>query len=166
MMIGVYSCSDENIGSSLTDTKSEIIEDSSFVMTGVSVENKKLHARTSTQLVGEITCPGYGKLSSDVVCQLMPANRIDTINTKEEWVDSCQLTLSLKTTGGFTGDSLAPMRMNVYELTKQLPESNLQRFQCRWLLRCKQTNRYSIMLTCKFSSVLRIQLHRLCCHLA
>lgn len=122
MMIGVYSCSDENIGSSLTDTKSEIIEDSSFVMTGVSVENKKLHARTSTQLVGEITCPGYGKLSSDVVCQLMPANRIDTINTKEEWVDSCQLTLSLKTTGGFTGDSLAPMRMNVYELTKQLPD--------------------------------------------
>lgn len=122
MMIGVYSCSDENIGSSLTDTKSEIIEDSSFVMTGVSVENKKLHARTSTQLVGEITCPGYGKLSSDVVCQLMPANRIDTIKTKEEWVDSCQLTLSLKTTGGFTGDSLAPMRMNVYELTKQLPD--------------------------------------------
>ena len=48
-MIGVYSCSDENIGSSLTDTKSEIIEDSSFVMTGVSVENKKLHARTSTK---------------------------------------------------------------------------------------------------------------------
>ena len=38
-MIGVYSCSDENIGSSLTDTKSEIIEDSSFVMTGVRTRN-------------------------------------------------------------------------------------------------------------------------------
>ena len=157
-MIGVYSCSDENIGSSLTDTKSEIIEDSSFVMTGVSVENKKLHARTSTQLVGEITCPGYGKL-----CQLMPANRIDTINTKEEWVDSCQLTLSLKTTGGFTGDSLAPMRMNVYELTKQLPDPIYSDFSADGYY---DASKPIIMFTCKFSSVLRIQLHRLCCHLA
>lgn len=122
MMIGAYSCSDENIGKSITDTKSEIIEDTAFVMTGVSIPNQKLHARTSTQLVGNIQCPGYGTLKSDVVCQLMPANTIDTINTKEEWVDSCQLVLSLKATGGFTGDSLAPMRMSVYELTKQLPD--------------------------------------------
>lgn len=122
MLIGAYSCSDENIGHSIIDTKSSIIEDSSFVMTGVSVPNTKLHARTSTQLVGEISSPGYGTLSSDVVCQLMPANRIDTIGTKVEWVDSCKLILSLKTTGGFTGDSLAPMRMNVYELNKQLPD--------------------------------------------
>ena len=42
MMIGVYSCSDENIGSSLTDTKSEIIEDSSFVMTGPNSWAKSL----------------------------------------------------------------------------------------------------------------------------
>lgn len=122
MMVGVYSCSDENIGHSITDTKSSIIEDSSFVMTGVSVPNTKLQARTSTQLVGEINCPGYGKLKSEVVCQLMPANKIDTIGTKAEWIDSCRLVLSLKATGGFTGDSLAPMRMNVYELKKQLPE--------------------------------------------
>lgn len=122
MMIGAYSCSDENIGKSLAETRSHIIEDSSFVMTGVSVPNQKLQARTSTQLVGEINCPGYGKLKSDVVCQMMPASRIDTVNTSIDMIDSCRLVLSLQNTGGFTGDSLAPMRMDVFELTKQLPD--------------------------------------------
>ena len=122
MMLGAYSCSDENIGHSITDTKSSIIEDSSFVMTGVSVPNTKLQARTSTQLVGEINCAGYGRLKSDVVCQLMPANRIDTIGTNVDLIDSCRLVLCLKASDGFTGDSLAPMRMTVYELEQTLPE--------------------------------------------
>lgn len=122
MMLGAYSCSDENIGHSITDTKSSIIEDSTFVMTGVSVPNTKLQARTSTQLVGEINCAGYGRLKSDVVCQLMPANRIDTIGTNVDLIDSCRLVLCLKASDGFTGDSLAPMRMTVYELEQTLPE--------------------------------------------
>lgn len=122
MLLGAYSCSDENIGHSITDTKSAIIEDTSFVMTGVSVPNTKLQARTSTQLVGDINCAGYGRLKSDVVCQLMPANRIDTIGTNADLIDSCRLVLSLKASDGFTGDALAPMRMTVYELNKQLPE--------------------------------------------
>ena len=121
-LIGVYSCSDENIGSSITDTRSSIIEDSSFVMTGSSVLNSKVHAKTSTQLVGKVNSPGYGKITSDVVCQLMPAAVLDTSGVQEEWIDSCNLELCLNYSDGFTGDSLAPMRISVYELTKQLPE--------------------------------------------
>ncbi len=122
MLAGAVSCTDDNIGSSITDTTSTIYEDSSFALTGTSVANTRLQARTSTQLLGKLYNPGYGTLTSDVVCQLMPANVIDTTGVLS--IDSCRLTLCISTSNSqaFTGDSLAPMRMSVYALNKQLPE--------------------------------------------
>ncbi len=120
-LLGVATaCTDENIGSSITDTRSSILVDSAFEFTGVSVPNTKVPARTSTQLLGQVSCEGYGRLTSDVVTQLMPANRIDT--AKVVSLDSAFLTLSLPLEG-FTGDSLVPMRITAYELTKQLPDA-------------------------------------------
>lgn len=121
MVAGLVSCTDENIGPSITDTRSTIYEDSSFTITGTTVANTRLQARTSTQLVGKLHNPGYGTLTSDVVCQLMPSNTIDTTGVLS--IDSCRLTLCITTSNSsaFTGDSLAPMRMNVYALNKQLP---------------------------------------------
>ena len=121
MVAGLVSCTDENIGPSITDTRSTIYEDSSFTITGTTVANTRLQARTSTQLVGKLHNPGYGTLTSDVVCQLMPSNTIDTAGVLS--IDSCRLTLCITTSNSsaFTGDSLAPMRMNVYALNKQLP---------------------------------------------
>ena len=69
VLLGTQSCTDETIGSSLTDTRTAIIEDSSFVLTGHSVPNHRLQARTSTQLVGLLKADGYGTLSSEVVTQ-------------------------------------------------------------------------------------------------
>ena len=39
VMLGLYSCNDETIGSSIGDTVSTVIEDSTFSITGQSVWN-------------------------------------------------------------------------------------------------------------------------------
>lgn len=121
IVLAMQSCTDDTIGSSLTDTRTAIIEDSAFVITGSSVANSRLQARTSTQLVGLIKSDGYGTLSSEVVTQFIPSTSIDTMGVSQDMIDSCRLRLSIPYTGGFTGDSLPPMRLNVYRLNKQLP---------------------------------------------
>lgn len=118
-IIGLNSCTDDTIGSSLTDTRNAIIEDSSFVLTGHSVENLRLQARTSTQLLGLFKCGGYGTLSSQVITQFMPSYSIDTMGVTESLIDSCRLVLRIAS-GGFTGDQYVPMRLSVYRLNKQL----------------------------------------------
>ena len=120
VLLGLQSCTDETIGTSLTDTRSAIIEDSSFVLTGHSVLNQRVQARTSTQLVGLLKADGYGTLSSEVVTQFIPAALIDTMGVSSEMIDSCRLMLAI-TGDGFTGDSKPPMRLKVYRLNKQLP---------------------------------------------
>lgn len=116
-----YSCTDETIGGSTNDTYLAIIEDSTYVVSGHSVINNKLMSRTSTQLLGTIKSDGYGTLSSQIVTEFMPVYAIDTVGTKVDWLDSCKLVLRLPSYGAFTGDTLAPMRLNVYRLDKKLP---------------------------------------------
>ena len=117
----VFSCTDSKIGTTLADKQLIIIEDSSYVITGHSVANPRLQARTSSQLLGVIRSEGYGTLTSDVVTQFMPVLLIDTAHTNAASIDSCKLRLRIPSSGGFTGDSLATMRLNVYPLKKQLP---------------------------------------------
>lgn len=114
------SCTDDTIGSSLNDTRATIIEDSAFTITGVTVKSTKLRSRSSYQLIGKINSPGYGTLTSDAVMQFMPASSIVTDGVTADKIDSCRLLMSINA-GGFTGDSLATMRMSVYRLNKQLP---------------------------------------------
>lgn len=120
LLLGVYSCSDDNIGSSIDDSTSSVIKDSAFTLTGSSVLNQHIQSRTITQLLGIINAKGYGKLTSDVVTQFMPTIQVDTTGTKVGWIDSCRIALRIPR-GGFTGDSLVPMRLNIYRLKKQLP---------------------------------------------
>ncbi len=120
-VLGLWSCNDETIGSSINDTRLAIIADSSFTIVGEAVENRSLQSRTSTQLLGTIKSKGYGTLSSQFVTQFMPVYAVDTAGVTEDWIDSCKLILRLPSTGAFTGDSVAPMRLNVYALNKQLP---------------------------------------------
>lgn len=119
-VVSISSCTDDSIGSSLIDTRNAVIEDSSFVITGHSVENMRLQSRTSTQLLGLLKSDGYGTLSSQVITQFMPASVIDTTGVTADMIDSCKLVLRIAS-GGFTGDQTAPMRMSVYKLNKQLP---------------------------------------------
>ena len=121
LLLGLYACTDETIGVSITDSVSSIIEDSSFVITGHSVRNDRVQMRTSTKMLGILQADGFGHLSAEAVTSWMPSLSIDTTGTKAEWIDSCRLKLRLPVSNGFTGDSLAPMRLNVYRLNKTLP---------------------------------------------
>ena len=69
LLVGMgYSCEDNsNVGNSLSDTVVSVVADSSFAVTGHSVESPRVKARTSTQLVGEIAAENFGQMSSGVV---------------------------------------------------------------------------------------------------
>ena len=120
-LLGLYACTDETIGVSITDSVSSIIEDSSFVITGHSVRNARVQMRTSTKMLGSLQADGYGSLTASAVTMWMPAMNIDTTGITAASIDSCRLRLRIPHVKGYTGDSLAPMRLNVYRLNRSLP---------------------------------------------
>ena len=120
-LLSLYACTDETIGVSITDSVSSIIEDSSFVITGHSVLNDRVQMRTTTKMLGELNAAGFGNITASAVTMWMPAMSIDTAGITAETIDSCRLKLRLPYTGGYTGNPLAPMRLNVYRLNKALP---------------------------------------------
>lgn len=122
VMSALTSCDDETttIGSSLITDKSEIVIDSTFTVLGRSVENKVVQSRTITQLIGRFNAKEYGSLSSEIVTQFMPSISLDTTGVADSDIDSMKLVMFFNA-GAFTGDSLVPMGLQVYPLTKQLP---------------------------------------------
>ncbi len=121
VLLGLHSCIDETIGVSITDSVSSIIEDSSFVITGHSVLNDKVQMRTTTKMLGDLNAAGFGRITASAVTMWMPAAKIDTARITAESIDSCRLKLRLPIRGGYTGNSQAPMRLDVYRLNKSLP---------------------------------------------
>ena len=123
VLLAVHSCTESRIGSSLTATRTEVVRDSSFKITGYTVENTALPARTLTQLLGVVHADNYGTLSADFVSKMMPAWPLDTVSiVSEDMIDSCAFVFRIPV-GGYTGDSVVPMRTSVYRLTKPLPSS-------------------------------------------
>lgn len=122
MVASFNSCTDDVIGTSISDIHSAIIEDTEFVISGQTVRNQHLRSRSSIQLIGKVTADGYGTLTSDVVAQFMPTSAIDTVGVHggDQWVDSCFIVMRVGP-NDVIGDKLAPMRMSVYKLNKQLP---------------------------------------------
>ena len=120
ILASLFGC-DENssIGSSITQEEVEIVIDSSFTITGKTIYSEKIQSRTLTQLLGKIDATGFGYLSSDVVTQFMPADQIDTVGVSANNIDSIKLILQIPN-GGYVGDSIAPMGLNIYRLNKQL----------------------------------------------
>lgn len=118
----ILSCDDDvsTIGSSLITDQAQIVIDSTFTVSGVSVPNTSIQSRTVTQLIGKLNAKGYGTLSSEIVTQFMPAISLDTAGTSADDIRSMEM-LMFFDAGAFTGDSLAPMGLKVYPLTKQLP---------------------------------------------
>ena len=118
MLIGCEENS--SIGSSITQEEVDIIVDSTFTITGKTVNSERIQSRTLTQLLGKINANGYGELTSDVVTQFMPAGLIDTVGVTDKDIDSIKLILQIPN-GGYIGDSIAPMGLKIYKLNKQLP---------------------------------------------
>ena len=110
-----------NIGSSIIEDEIEIVMDSTFEVTGHSVDCGKIPSRTVSQLLGIINAKGYGTLSSDVVTQLMPSATIDTTGVTPEDIDSMKLTLYVPL-GGYTGDSPNAFAVYIFEPIKSSSE--------------------------------------------
>ena len=115
------SCDDNStIGSSIIqDEMAIVVNDTSFTLTGQSVVSDTILSRTITQLLGSIDAPDYGSLSSDFVTQFMPSLQLDTIGVSPSEIDSLKLVLCMDM-NAYTGDSLAPMGLEVYRLTENL----------------------------------------------
>lgn len=114
------SCGDDlsQIGTSVDNSVVSII-DSTFQVSAHSEITNRASGRTIIQLIGEIDVPGYGNLRSDFLTQFMPATKLDTTTVLEENIDSLVLHLNFSI-NSFTGDSLAPMQLKVYQLSKTL----------------------------------------------
>lgn len=120
-VVSISSCDESSkIGSSVTEDKITVSIDSSFVVTGESVKTEKVQSRTVAQLIGNIDAPGFGKLSSDVVTQFMPASVIDTANIRLDRIDSLVLVLQIAK-GEYIGDSIVPLGLDIFKLNRQLP---------------------------------------------
>lgn len=116
------SCDDENIGSSIVNGDVSIEVDSSFTVTGHSVRYADFNSRSESLLIGRLSAEGFGDLEAYFASRLMPANAISIPDTIPlDSVKGMRLRFRMKSTD-FTGDSLAPQQLTVYNLTKQLPD--------------------------------------------
>lgn len=114
-------CGDDGtIGSTLLEDEVQIIVDSAFTVTGESVPTGSVQPGTLVELIGNVNIPGYGSISSNVVAQFLPATSLDTANYSAADIDSAFINFRYYP-GGFIGDSIVPMGLTVYELTRQLP---------------------------------------------
>lgn len=113
-------CDENEIGSSVIDSESYLIVDSSFTLQGSSVASERIQSRTLTQLLGAIRSNEFGELRSDFVTEFMPASVFDTTGVSLSDIDSINIAFKVPM-GSYTGDSLAPMRVSVYRLNKNLP---------------------------------------------
>ena len=118
--VAAIACDENEIGSSIIDDSTHIVVDSAFTVTGSSEADGKLLSRTVSQLLGVIDSPEYGTLSSDFVSEFMPVSSIDTTGVTVNDIDSLRLELLVQM-GNWVGDTITPMRVNVYRLNKNLP---------------------------------------------
>ncbi len=121
LMTWLYSCDNvSQIGSSIVEDQITVTIDSSFQATGHSIPIERVQSRTISQLFGRIEANGYGRLSSDVVTQFMPATPLDSNKIKVENIDSMLLVMSV-VKGEYMGDSIVPLGLDIYRLDRQLP---------------------------------------------
>lgn len=110
----------QEIGSSLIQAESEVVIHNEFSVSGHSTPNTAIESRTTVQLLGNISAEGYGSFSSDFVCQFMPASKLVTDGVTVNDIDSMKLILAYPN-GGYVGDSIAPLGLQVFPLDRQLP---------------------------------------------
>lgn len=116
-----FSCNEgSTIGNSLSEESITIVVDSNFTVTGSTKSIDSVQSRTLSQLIGNINARGFGSIYSDFVGQFMPSLQLDTTDILNEEIDSVKLFMQMAR-GSYVGDSLAPMGLTVYRLTKDLP---------------------------------------------
>lgn len=128
----LVSCDDttDNIGSSLIDNVDRLhITTDTFTVSTRSIVADSVLSRNMTGYLGKVRDPETGAyLSSSFMTQFYSPENFsfpdkDSIQSRDElgevMADSCDIRLYYN---GFYGDSLATMKMSVYELTKPVEE--------------------------------------------
>lgn len=123
LTLSATACMDDagNPGGSLVKSEVTIDIDSSFNVKGRSVEYTEFNSKNRALMLGHLNVPEYGDLDCSFVSQLLAGSEIDipdSISTDQ--ISGLRLRFMM-TNGAFTGDSLAPQRVDVYRLTKPLP---------------------------------------------
>lgn len=123
LAVGFASCNDDStssIGSSLTGSNVIITIDSTYTVSGKTIRVESIRPKADQLLLGSLSIENYGTFSSSAVAQFLPSTELDTANYTSTNVDSLHLVLRYAL-GNFIGDSIVPMGLTVYPLTKLLP---------------------------------------------
>lgn len=135
----------EGIGGSITNKIDNInISDSAFNVTTKSIVADSVLSRNNTGLIGKMKDPETGNyVKGDYMTQLsvLPTFSVDTLdyikqaNKGSIEADSCYLLVSYNAS---YGDTIAPMKVTAYEMTKPMSEdkeyySNYDAFEKGWV---------------------------------
>lgn len=115
-------CNDDltQVGTSIQpENDRPIVYADTFYMKAQTLLTDSVYARTTYGSLGEIYDPLYGNLKSDFMCQFYsPENFRFKQTPLEGRIDSVEFTILYGRT--WTGDSLTPMRAQLYEVTTPL----------------------------------------------
>ena len=123
LAVGFASCNEDStssIGSSLTESNVIITIDSAYTVSGKTIRVESIRPKADQLLLGSLSIENYGTFSSSAVAQFLPSTELDTTNYSSDNIDSLHLVLRYAL-GNFIGDSIAPMGLTIYPLTKLLP---------------------------------------------
>lgn len=116
---------DTTIGSTLVSGEVEITIDTiTYQLNGKAVAIQSFDSKTGNLMIGKIQSKTYGNLDCSFVARLMCASSLDVADSLfyPQRVDSCKLILGAQR-NEIIGDSLAPQRLTLYKLNKQLPST-------------------------------------------
>ena len=125
IMLSLTSCEDETskIGPSISPGEVTISVDSIiYKLSATSQESDTFNSKTGNLLIGNLDVPEYGNLTCSFVTRFMPAPNLSVPDSlfSPERVDSCKFIMTINK-NGLTGDSVAPQKLSVFKLDKQLP---------------------------------------------
>lgn len=98
------------------------VQTDSFQLQASTIQMDSVYAKTTYGLLGEIYDPLYGNLKSDYICQFYcPEDFKFRQKPADGKIDSMDVQLTyMYRTSSWIGDSLTPMRAQIYKVTKPL----------------------------------------------
>lgn len=123
-LFALGSCEDDltKVGTSIQDEDDKIsVKVDSFYIEASTVLMDAVYARSDTSLLGEFYDPLYGSLKSDYICQFYCPENYRFLHTPLDGkIDSVDFRIYYHK---WIGDSLAPMRAEIYPVDKPLDKN-------------------------------------------
>jgi hypothetical protein len=113
----------DSVGAGIQPGSDKItVYDTVFNIQGITVKYDSIYVQNATNILnfgflGKFSDPEYGQIQAGYLCQYFKEYEFDTIHIIDNRIDSVQLQLDYSS---YIGDSLAPMEVSVYPVTKAL----------------------------------------------